>query len=117
MRVLETQGKGAGGEIQLTDEMARMIGNQPFSAVTFAERRFDRGSKLGFVEATLALALERGDLRAEVRVMGEVALTPALAREGDFLRIRFFSHTRMITHYRRTPPALCVMLSGIKAGD
>ena len=71
MRVLETQGKGAGGEIQLTDAMARMIGDQPFHAVTFAGRRFDCGSKLGFVEATLALALEREDMGAEVRAMAE----------------------------------------------
>ncbi|MGB3378742.1 MAG: UTP--glucose-1-phosphate uridylyltransferase [Allopontixanthobacter sediminis] len=71
MRVLETQGKGAGGEIQLTDAMARMIGNQPFNAVTFAGRRFDCGSKLGFVEATLALALEREDMGAEVRAMAQ----------------------------------------------
>ncbi|RIV83683.1 UTP--glucose-1-phosphate uridylyltransferase GalU [Aurantiacibacter zhengii] len=71
MRVLETQGKGAGGEIQLTDAMARMIGNQPFNAVTFEGRRFDCGSKLGFVEATLALALEREDMGAQVREMTE----------------------------------------------
>lgn len=71
MRVLETQGKGAGGEIQLTDAMARMIGEQPFHAVTFAGRRFDCGNKLGFVEAVLALALEREDMGAEVREMAE----------------------------------------------
>lgn len=67
MRTLETQGKGAGGEIQLTDAMARMIGDQPFHAVTFNGRRFDCGSKAGFVEATLALALEREDMGREVR--------------------------------------------------
>jgi UTP--glucose-1-phosphate uridylyltransferase len=71
MRTLETQGKGAGGEIQLTDAMARMIGNQPFHAVTFAGRRFDCGSKVGFVEATLALALERPDMSEEVRAMAK----------------------------------------------
>ena len=69
MRVLEHQQKGAGGEIQLTDAMAKMIGHQPFHAVTFAGRRFDCGSKTGFVEATLALALEREDIGAEVRAM------------------------------------------------
>ena len=69
MRTLENQEKGAGGEIQLTDAMARMIGQQPFHAVTFAGRRFDCGSKSGFVEATLALALERPDMGAEVRAM------------------------------------------------
>jgi UTP--glucose-1-phosphate uridylyltransferase len=69
MRVLETQGKGAGGEIQLTDAMARMIGQQPFHAVTFDGARYDCGSKVGFVEATLALALERKDMGDEVRAM------------------------------------------------
>jgi len=71
MRTLETQGKGAGGEIQLTDAMARMIGTQPFNAVTFAGKRYDCGSKLGFVEATLALALARSDMGAEVRSIAE----------------------------------------------
>ena len=69
MRTLETQEAGAGGEIQLTDAMARMIGQQPFHAVTFAGRRFDCGSKIGFVEATLALALEREDIGEDVRAM------------------------------------------------
>ena len=71
MKTLETQGKGAGGEIQLTDAMAKMIGNQPFHAVTFAGKRYDCGSKTGFVEATLALALERDDMGAEVRAIAE----------------------------------------------
>lgn len=69
MTVLETQGKGAGGEIQLTDAMAQMIGHQPFHAVTFEGKRYDCGSKVGFVEATLALALQREDMGAEVREM------------------------------------------------
>ena len=71
MRVLESQGKGAGGEIQLTDAMAKMIGNQPFHAVTFDGARYDCGSKTGFVEATLALALERPDMGDEVRAMAK----------------------------------------------
>jgi UTP--glucose-1-phosphate uridylyltransferase len=71
MRTLDGQGKGAGGEIQLTDAMAKMIGRQPFHAVTFEGRRFDCGSKAGFVEATLALALEREDIGAEVRAVAE----------------------------------------------
>jgi UTP--glucose-1-phosphate uridylyltransferase len=67
MGLLATQGKGAGGEIQLTDSMAKLIDTQPFHAVTFQGRRFDCGSKLGFVEATLAIGLERNDIGAEVR--------------------------------------------------
>ncbi|MDD3800216.1 MAG: UTP--glucose-1-phosphate uridylyltransferase GalU [Novosphingobium sp.] len=71
MRTLENQEKGAGGEIQLTDAMARMIGSQPFHAVTFEGRRFDCGSKTGFIEATIALALEREDMGAEIRAITE----------------------------------------------
>ncbi len=71
MRTLENQGKGAGGEIQLTDAMARMIGDQPFHAVTFDGKRYDCGSKLGFIEATLALALEREDMGEDVRALAQ----------------------------------------------
>jgi len=71
MRTLECQEAGAGGEVQLTDAMARMIGSQPFHAVTFAGRRFDCGSKTGFIEATLALALEREDIADEVRAIAK----------------------------------------------
>jgi len=69
MRVLENQGKGAGGEIQLTDAMAKMIGTQAFHAVTFDGARYDCGSKVGFVEATLAIALARPDMGADVRAI------------------------------------------------
>jgi UTP--glucose-1-phosphate uridylyltransferase len=69
MRVLEHQGKGAGGEIQLTDAMAKMIGTQPFHTVTFDGARYDCGSKVGFVEATLAIALARPDMGAQVRAI------------------------------------------------
>lgn len=71
MNLLENQVAGAGGEIQLTDAMAQIIGLQPLHAVRFAGRRFDCGSKLGFVEATLALALERDDMADEVRAMAK----------------------------------------------
>jgi UTP--glucose-1-phosphate uridylyltransferase len=71
MGLLETQGKGAGGEIQLTDSMAKLIDTQPFHAVTFQGRRFDCGSKLGFVEATLAIALDRADMGDDVRKIAE----------------------------------------------
>ena len=67
MRTLESQEKGAGNEIQLTDAMARMIGSQPFHAVTFAGKRYDCGSKAGYVQANLAIALERDDMADEIR--------------------------------------------------
>ena len=69
MRVLEGQARGAGNEIQLTDAMAQMIGHQPFHAVTFDGARYDCGSKVGFVEATLAIALSRPDMGDEVRAI------------------------------------------------
>ncbi|KAA9017402.1 MULTISPECIES: UTP--glucose-1-phosphate uridylyltransferase [Sphingobium] len=76
MKILETQEKGAGGEIQLTDAMAAMIGSQPFHGVTFEGRRFDCGSKAGYIEANLALALERPDLGEHIRAFA----TEELAR-------------------------------------
>lgn len=79
MRTLENQEKGAGGEIQLTDAMARMIGSQPFHAVTFDGARYDCGSKTGFIEATLALALARDDMAADVRRIAERLLAAAPA--------------------------------------
>jgi UTP--glucose-1-phosphate uridylyltransferase len=69
MRVLEGQEKGAGGEIQLTDAMAQMIGQQAFHAVTFDGKRYDCGSKVGYIEANLAIALERADMADEVRAI------------------------------------------------
>jgi UTP--glucose-1-phosphate uridylyltransferase len=67
MRVLEGQGTGAGGEIQLTDAMARMIGDQPFHGLTFAGTRYDCGDKAGFIQANIAVALEREDIGPAVR--------------------------------------------------
>ena len=69
MRVLAAQEKGAGGEIQLTDAMAQMIGSQPFHAVTFDGARYDCGSKIGYLEANLAVALSRPDMAGDVRAM------------------------------------------------
>ncbi|HET6537510.1 MAG TPA: UTP--glucose-1-phosphate uridylyltransferase GalU [Sphingopyxis sp.] len=67
MRVLEHQGQGAGGEIQLTDAMAAMIDTQPFHAVTFDGARYDCGSKAGYIQANLAVALSRPDIADDVR--------------------------------------------------
>jgi UTP--glucose-1-phosphate uridylyltransferase len=54
--------KGAGNEIQLTDAMARLLGRMPFHGLLFTGTRYDCGNKLGFLEANIALALERPDL-------------------------------------------------------
>ena len=67
MRILETQEKGAGGEIQLTDAMAQLIGNQPFHGFTFDGQRYDCGDKAGYIQANLAIALSRDDIGPVVR--------------------------------------------------
>jgi UTP--glucose-1-phosphate uridylyltransferase len=59
--------KGAGGEIQLTDGMAKLIGHQPFHGVRYEGRRFDCGDKIGFLEAQIAFALKRPEMAAQVR--------------------------------------------------
>ncbi|MBX3595719.1 UTP--glucose-1-phosphate uridylyltransferase GalU [Sphingomonas sp.] len=74
MRVLETQEKGAGGEIQLTDAMARMIGDQPFHGVTFQGVRYDCGDKAGYAQANFALSLEREDIGPAVRAFAQQLL-------------------------------------------
>lgn len=58
---------GAGGEIQLTDAMAQLIGQQPFHALTFTGQRFDCGDKAGHITANIALALARPDIGPAVR--------------------------------------------------
>jgi UTP--glucose-1-phosphate uridylyltransferase len=67
MRALDAQEKGAGGEIQLTDAIAKLIGEQPLHAYRFEGERHDCGSATGFVIANLAIALERGDVGPKVR--------------------------------------------------
>jgi len=65
--VLTEGKKGAGGEIQLTDAMAELIGKQPFHAQTFDGVRHDCGEKAGFIIANIALALERSDISGTIR--------------------------------------------------
>jgi UTP--glucose-1-phosphate uridylyltransferase len=64
---LDRHQTGAGGEIQLTDAMVRMIGQHPFHGLRFAGRRFDCGTRLGYLEAIVACATARDDLRAGMR--------------------------------------------------
>ena len=67
MQQLDSHERGAGGEIQLTDAMAKLIGQQPFHAWTFEGQRHDCGSAAGFVIANIAVALERTDTIGKVR--------------------------------------------------
>jgi UTP--glucose-1-phosphate uridylyltransferase len=66
MAILGRGKRGAGGEIQLTDGMAGLIGQQPFHALTVNAVRHDCGDKAGFVLANLAIALDRDDLRPRI---------------------------------------------------
>ena len=67
LRALEAQETGAGGEIQLTDAMAKLIGKQPFHGFRFGGRRHDCGDSVGFVTGNIAMALDRPDLAPKVR--------------------------------------------------
>ncbi|WP_185983419.1 UTP--glucose-1-phosphate uridylyltransferase GalU [Aureimonas mangrovi] len=64
--ILETQEKGAGNEIQLTDGMLKLAARQDFYGYHFTGRTFDCGSKEGFIEANVAFALWRPDIREKV---------------------------------------------------
>ncbi len=75
MRILENQEKGAGDEIQLTDAMAQLIGRQPFHGFTFDGQRYDCGDKAGYIEANLAIALDREDIGPVVRAFMEDLLS------------------------------------------
>jgi UTP--glucose-1-phosphate uridylyltransferase len=59
---LDRQEQGAGGEIQLTDSLAQQIGEVPFNGLRFSGERFDCGSKIGFLQANIAFALQRDEL-------------------------------------------------------
>jgi UTP--glucose-1-phosphate uridylyltransferase len=61
--ILGTQARGAGNEIQLTDAMVRLSQSQKFYASPFEGRMFDCGSKDGFIQANVAFALAREDIR------------------------------------------------------
>ena len=67
MQILETTRAGTGGETQLTDALLASLGTQPFHAVRLEGQRYDCGSKAGFIEATIRLALQRDDLREDVQ--------------------------------------------------
>jgi len=67
MHMLDAHERGSGGEIQLTDAMARLIGTQPFHAFRFEGQRYDCGNAEGFVIANLAMALQREDVAPALR--------------------------------------------------
>jgi UTP--glucose-1-phosphate uridylyltransferase len=71
--LLEDQTAGAGGEVQLTDAMARLMATQAFYAYEFEGREYDCGSKLGYFEAVLAHALDHDEIADGARDLVEAA--------------------------------------------
>jgi len=73
LEILQTQDRGAGGEIQLTDAMIQLSRKQKFYGLQFEGRSFDCGSKIGFLAANVSYALARSDIapgfRAEIKKM------------------------------------------------
>lgn len=67
--LLADQGAGAGGEIQLTDSMARLMEMQDFYAYEFEGAPYDCGSKLGYFEAVLAHAIDHPEIGADARAL------------------------------------------------
>lgn len=74
---LGKQERGAGGEIQLTDAINAMTDAVPTHGFRFEGKRFDCGNRLGFIEANLAFALSRSDMRDNVRSMLQDYMTSA----------------------------------------
>ena len=72
--LLERTGAGAGGEIQLTDGIAALLGEERALAYRFQGRRFDCGSHIGLVEATIQFALDHEDLAGPARAYMQEAL-------------------------------------------
>lgn len=58
---------GAGGEIQLTDAMAKLIGQQPFKTLSFEGQSYDCGKRLGFIEANIAFGMQDDGIGADVK--------------------------------------------------
>lgn len=74
-KILETQERGAGGEIQLTDAMISLSRTQSFYGLEFEGERHDCGSKAGFLRANIAFGMQRPDLRDGLRVEMQRYLT------------------------------------------
>lgn len=67
--LLETTTQGSGGEIQLTDAIAKLLTIEPVSALQFSGKRYDCGSKLGYLEATVAYALRHPELADDFKIL------------------------------------------------
>ncbi|OAI48343.1 UTP--glucose-1-phosphate uridylyltransferase [Gammaproteobacteria bacterium SCGC AG-212-F23] len=76
--LLEEMNRGANGEIQLTDAIARLLQEEKVSALQFQGKRYDCGSKLGYLEATVAYALKHPELAKDFKQLLQ-SMTACLA--------------------------------------
>ena len=81
--LLETQGTGAGGEIQLTDAIKRLMDRQAVYAYDFEGVRYDVGDKFGFIKATIDFALDRPDLKDQVQLYISALVQKGFEHDGD----------------------------------
>lgn len=79
--LLESTESGVGGEIQLTDAIAKLMQEQPVAAYQFEGVRYDCGSKLGFLKATISYALKRTDLSASFKQYLQDSVFPEICCE------------------------------------
>jgi len=68
-KLLEKTVTGSGGEIQLTDAIAKLLAEETVNAFQFKGRRYDCGSKIGYLEATIAYALKHPELSQEFKLL------------------------------------------------
>lgn len=79
--LLSEQGQGAGGEIQLTDSMLKLLETQPFASLKYEGKSYDCGSKAGFLSANIAYALDDSKLASELIPLLNDMLKHPLAAE------------------------------------
>lgn len=99
LTVLAHQDQGAGNEIQLTDAMARTIGLLPFHGVRFEGTRFDCGSKIGYLEANIAYAMQREDMNGRLREVLKKYVEPPVSRrksDADDSKLSEFSPRELV---------------------
>lgn len=75
LEIIDSLKPGAGGEIQLTDALVELLERRPFYGVRFSGQRFDCGSKVGLLKASLHVALQRPELTQEIQEELEYLLT------------------------------------------
>jgi len=80
--ILSAQERGTGDEIQLTDAMLKLKDHAPFYGFHFTGNTFDCGAKIGFIQANVAFALQREDMRSRIIPPLQELLSPFIAKGG-----------------------------------